>query len=494
MFSVASDNPFIIFRHLQKIARDRHGEDQVIDLSRGDPGYGFVPSAHGRMFASYVLELDTAMNESADQRFLKLKESDLGMIEEQVKNVTGEIYHPAAAETRHTLLKKFTDHAIKSASEEGKQWTQFDVLRGLFSFCPMSGGSYLDPKGQELSRVIIAKWHREEYGVKVTSDDLILTNGVSHGIGTVFKTLGEEGCGYLSNGDSVVIGSPVYAPYLSILKERGIDAVTFNIDPVSGEISDLPDISSSNVKALILIDPNNPTGFSLSESDLEKLAGFARKHDLLIITDEVYYSFFPRKKTMLHFAPERTICLNSRSKIERSTGLRFGEIITLPEGRKWMASKFGVDGIDGLEQLLIYSKAPGRAGGQFQHTTFVPGPAQLMGISHLVLGSDERESYKSDLAENGRIFAEELELSHKGNLYYTLFDLNSLSGCATQNMPVKEKLIKLAEEGVIFLPAYQFFAESERSDEHLSFVRASVVNTTPEKLKIAAERTRSVLC
>ena len=359
MFSVRDDNPFIIFRHLQKIARDRHGESGVIDLSRGDPGYGFVPSAHGRMFASYILELDIAMNESADQRFLKLKESDKSMIEDRIKSVTSEIYHPAAAETRHGLLKQFADHTIKAASAEGKKWTMFDVLRGLFSFCPMSGGSYLDPKGQELSRTIIAHWHRQEYDVNVTSDDLILTNGVSHGIGAVFKALGEEGCGYLEKDDSVVIGSPVYAPYFSILKERGIDAVTFNINPVSGEISDLPNIdSSNNVKALILIDPNNPTGFSLSESDLEKLAEFAKKNDLLIITDEVYYSFFPKKKTMLHFAPERTICLNARSKIERSTGLRFGEIITTKEGREWMASKMGLSDGEEFERLLIYSKAP----------------------------------------------------------------------------------------------------------------------------------------
>lgn len=498
MFSVQNDNPFAIFRTLQDIARKSHGDAEMIDLSRGDPGYGFTPSVRGRAFASLVLELDSALNCSASNRFLAYQRKDISIIEKRIEEIIRVTYSKDVAERNTKLFAEFITSAIEAAKSEKKEWSSFDVLRALFAFSPMSGGSYLDPKGEELARIIVASWHRNEYGVPITSKDVILTNGVSHGIGTLFKALGEEGCGYLKRSDSVMIGSPVYAPYLSILEERGIRATTFSIDPVTGTLGDLTNLTNlinmTNPKALILIDPNNPTGFSLKESDLERLAAYARKQNLLIITDEVYSSFFPKKKTMLTFAPERTITLNARSKIERSTGLRFGEIITLPEGRKMMAAMLGLRDSAAFEQLIMNAKAPGRVGGQFQHTTFVPGPAELLGISHIILGTAEREQYRKDLEKNTSIFAEELALPHRGNLYYVLFDLNALTGSKTKEMPIEQKLVRLAEAGVIYIPGYRFFAEGQRKDYLINFVRASVVNTTPERLKEAAKRTKEVLC
>ena len=499
-FSVKDDNPFRIFRILQDTARAKFGDGGFIDLSRGDPGYGFTPSVRGRTFASLILALDSELNHNAENRFLEFDRKDLPKIEVKIGAVISAVYSKETADNHRALLKEFINATIEAAAGEGKKWDTFDVLWNLFAYCPMSGGSYLHPKGQEIARVIVAAWHREKYGVPLTCEDLIFTNGVSHGIGTLFKALGEEGCGYLKRGDAVAIASPVYAPYISILEERGIVPVTFPIDPVTGKLSDLPMKNEklkmkNTLKALILIDPNNPTGFSLSEESLKSLAEFAIKENLLVITDEVYSSFFPKKKTMLSFAPERTVCLNARSKIERSTGLRFGEIITLSKGREGIAKILGLKDGAAFEDLLLAAKAPGRTGGQFQHTTFIPGPAQLLGIAHLVLGKEEREQYRKDLAENGRIFCKELGLPHEGNLYYVLFDLNALPKCTPKDLSVEEKLIKLAEAGVIYIPAYRFFSEEERGASGLlSMMRASVVNTTPEKLREAARRTREVLC
>lgn len=382
----------------------------------------------------------------------------------------------------------------------------------------LSGGSYLNPKGQELTRIIVADWHRKELGIEVTSDDIIHTRGASHAIGAVFKALGEEGCGFLQAGDRIAIGSPVYSPYNRIIEERGLIPLPYSINPFTGELGEI----DTNAKVLILIDPNNPTGFSLREEDLERLAKITKENNMLVITDEVYSSFFchpepfdsaepvlsavealrsgqarvegPKKKTMLALAPERTICINSRSKIERSTGLRFGEIIILPEGRLFITKLLALPPSKSLEELLIFSKAPGRSGGQFQHTTFVPGPSQLLGIAHIVLGKRERETYLQKVQENRDLFCRELSLPHKGNTYYIIFDLNALPGCRTQKMPIDEKLLCLAKAGVVFIPAYRFFVENDRTEETLSYVRASVVNTTPEKLKEATRRVREILC
>lgn len=382
----------------------------------------------------------------------------------------------------------------------------------------MSGGTYLHPQGEELTRVIVAAWHRNELGLPLRGEDLILTNGASHAIGALFKALGEEGCGYLREGDAVAIASPVYAPYNRILEERKLRVVTLSIDPLSGHI-DLSNLQTSNPstraprtrassvrgkklgagrsapKALFLINPHNPTGFSLGESALTQLAAIAREQNMLVITDEVYTSFFEEKRSMLQFAPERTIAINARSKVERSTGLRFGEIITLREGRDHIAAMLQLKDASAFERLLLFAKAPGRCGGQFQHTTFVPGPSQLMGIAHTVLGAEERQAYFVRLRENQELFQRELHLPHRGNLYYVIFDLSSLPGCRTKNVPMEQKLRALAEAGVIYLPAYRFFTLEERGKEGaLTSVRASLVNAGAERLREAAKRTKQVLC
>ena len=499
MFSVKDDNPFIIFQQLQVVAREKNGDRNVIDLSRGDPGYGFTPSIAGREFASYILFLDQVLNIDPSDRFLQYEEKDLAAVQERITQATKQTYQAETAEKLLKQLDRFVDTSMQAAKGEGKSWNAFDVLWRLFVYCPMSGGSYLDPRGQELTRVLVAAWHRSEMHVHITSDDMILTSGVSQGVGTIFKALGEEGCGFLQTGDGVCIASPVYAPYNSMIEERGLTPHTFAMDPLTGAISEEEMHTlregAEKSKVLFLIDPNNPIGFALREQTITELASIARENDLLVITDEVYYSFFDQKKTMLSLCPERTLCMNARSKIERATGLRFGEMMVLPEGREHIATMVGLEDGDALKKLLIFAKAPGRVGGQFQHTTFVPGPAQLVGLGHLVHGEEERKQYLAGLKQNRDIFCTELGLPHHSNSYYIVFDLNALPGCTTKDMPIEEKLLKLAEAGVVFIPAYMFFSEKDRSkDGVLTSVRASVVNTTPEKIKEATIRIKSIVC
>ena len=56
------DNPFLIFPYLRKIAIDSVGIENVVDLSRGDPGFGYIPSVRGREFYGFLLELDQRFN------------------------------------------------------------------------------------------------------------------------------------------------------------------------------------------------------------------------------------------------------------------------------------------------------------------------------------------------------------------------------------------------------------------------------------------------
>ncbi|MEK7137857.1 MAG: hypothetical protein AAB853_06290, partial [Patescibacteria group bacterium] len=163
--------------------------------------------------------------------------------------------------------------------------------------------------------------------------------------------------------------------------------------------------------------------------------------------------------------------------------------------RKTIAAMLKLKDDEALRRLIIFAKAPGRVGGQFHHTTFVPGPSQLLGMAHTALGDEERAAYLRGLMENRGVFSSELGLTHQGNLYYVIFDLNALPNARTKDLPIEEKLLRLAEAGVVYLPACRFFAEEERSGPGIiSSVRASIVNTTPERLREAARRTKEVLC
>lgn len=491
-FSVEHDNPFAIFRYLQKIAVESVGEENVIDLSRGDPGYGFTPSVRGRRFYSFLLELDVFLN-SGDKRFL----SDFALMENEtvlgeLRKFAESIYRADYADLLMRDLRDFVDGVKIAAKRSDLEWSDLDIFNRIFGHCAVSGGCYLNPQGEEISRVVIADWYSKFISSKPDFDDLILFNGASHAIGTLFKALGKEGLGVLVEGKTAAICSPAYSPYYSSLINRNVDIISLSVDPLSGEISDEEFESVSNtskpIDVFILIDPNNPTGFSLDDSSLSKIAEIARKNDAIIITDEVYCSFFPQKKTVIDYCPERTVRIDARSKVERSTGLRFGDVLVLKE--------FNAHGVqyETLTRSLMACKGPGGTYGEFQHTTFVPGPSQFLGISHMVLGEDERIEYVRSVKGNGEAFCNELGLAKAGNLYYLIFDLNNIRGCNKGDVPIERKLLDLAEKGVIYLPVYLFFPENKRSKTlNMNMVRVSVVNTSRDRVQKAAQITKNYL-
>lgn len=506
-FSVAEDNPFAIFRVLQKIAADSVGADNVVDLSRGDPGYGFTPGARGRRFYSYLLELDTFLN-NEQRRFGLLKREDFGEVRKEIIKFTDEIYSEETAKALLSDLNEFTDRIKEIALSSGREWEDYDVFHAIFNNCVVSGGSYLNPQGELITRLALADFTGKYLpGPAPKPEEFVLFNGASHAIGVIFKALGAEGLNYLNDKATVALCSPAYFPYNKNLSGRGIETFIVPINPVTGDLSveglENLEFFEGNLSAMILIDPNNPTGFSLSADSLERLARIAKAKNSLVITDEVYNSFFPKRKTMADFCPERLVRIDSRSKVERSTGLRFGDMYISNEANEYISREILRKGLVKFSQeespidfrsFILQAKAPGGCGGEFQHTTFVPGPSQMLGLAHMILGQEERDEYLKAVKSNGEVFIKELGLPHEGNMYYVIFDLNKVSGITKTDVPIEEKLCELAKLGVVFLPAYLFFSEQERGESDLiNSVRASVVNTSRDKVAEAARITKKYL-
>ena len=96
--------------------------------------------------------------------------------------------------------------------------------------------------------------------------------------------------------------------------------------------------ASERIKAIILIDPNNPTGFPIETEVLERIADIAEKHNSLILTDEVYASFSLERVALCKLnEPKTNNSFDAISKIERSTGVRLGSLYLAPEAREFIA-------------------------------------------------------------------------------------------------------------------------------------------------------------
>ncbi len=498
-FDINLDNPFRIFRYLRHIAQGKVGEENIVDLSRGDPGYGFYPSSSGRSFYSFLLNIDTLFN-GHGEHFVTDNRDDFSTLWRKIQDFASTIYTEKKTSEFLENFYFFITRIEKYALTQGLQWDKRKILYEIFKYSTVSGGCYHDPQGEILIRLVIASHHNEKQNLGISYKDLILTQGVSHGIGTIFQLLCDERIGYLKPGDSVLMTSPAYAPYNTIAQNRGLNVIPLRVNPTTGKVIDLESSLKSPTKAklLCIIDPNNPTGFMFEESFLENIARFAEEHNLLILSDEVYSDFFfARRKSMLSFAYDRTIVMTGRSKIERATGLRFAEYIIPEKTDKYISEKILLGRLNGhpnLKTLFIAAKGPGGINGEFQHTTFVPGPSQYLGISHMIFGDDDREEYLKRIRVNMENFYEILGLPYNKNFYYACFDLRSIPSAKKLDKNPEELFLGLAEKGVVLIPANLFFSEIERSaNDYRTFARASLANLNFTQLTKAANAMREFM-
>jgi alanine-synthesizing transaminase len=121
-------------------------------------------------------------------------------------------------------------------------------------------------------------------GMPVTADRVLITAGTSEGIELTLTALAEQ-------GDDVLVPSPTYPLYTAVLAKIGARAVFYRTDPSNGWLPDLDDVArqmSSATRALVVIDPNNPTGATYPADVRKALIELADRHNVPLLADEVY--------------------------------------------------------------------------------------------------------------------------------------------------------------------------------------------------------------
>jgi aminotransferase len=183
--------------------------------------------------------------------------------------------------------------------------------------------TYTSNAGLPELRALICARLMARYGVRYDPDaETIITVGVSEGLDLALRAL-------LNPGDEVLFVEPCYVSYLPGIKFAGGIAVAI---PSRGDegfrvrASEVEAAVTPRTKAILLCYPSNPTGATQSRADLQAIVDIAVRHDLYLISDEIYdrltYSGTHVCVASLEGAPERTILLNGFSKSYAMTGWR----------------------------------------------------------------------------------------------------------------------------------------------------------------------------
>ena len=185
--------------------------------------------------------------------------------------------------------------------------------------------SYTSNKGMIELRRQISRFLQNRYELSYDpEEECLITVGVSEGLDLAVRAI-------LNPGEKVLVPEPCYVSYVAVVELAGGQAVRLKTDVANGFKLTPQQISSAchkGVKALMINYPCNPTGASYSKKELEAIAVVVKKHDLLVISDEVYdeltYDFAHTPFSTIKGMKERVIYLNGFSKSYAMTGFRLG--------------------------------------------------------------------------------------------------------------------------------------------------------------------------
>lgn len=184
--------------------------------------------------------------------------------------------------------------------------------------------SYTGNRGLKELRELISRYLAERFAAHYSPDEIIVTVGASEGIDLALRTTCEE-------GDEVLIPDPAYVSYAPIVSLCGGVPVSVRCRAEEGFIltpSALEEAITPRTKSVIIAYPNNPTGGIMTKAQLEAILPVIQRHDLLVISDEIYaeltYGGRHCSVAALPGMRERTVLLSGFSKAFAMTGWRIG--------------------------------------------------------------------------------------------------------------------------------------------------------------------------
>jgi aspartate aminotransferase len=201
---------------------------------------------------------------------------------------------------------------------------------------------YSHSAGNETYRRKLAKYYRS-IGMDVDHNEMLITTGGSEAITFAFLSC-------LNPGDEVIIPEPFYANYNGFAIAAGIKIIPVTSHIETGfalpPVKDFEQLITQRTKGILICNPNNPTGYLYTDSELEEMRALVLKHNLFFFSDEVYREFCyddHQHKSVMHLKgmEEHAVMIDSVSKRFSECGVRIGALISKNKDLIATALKFG---------------------------------------------------------------------------------------------------------------------------------------------------------
>ena len=188
---------------------------------------------------------------------------------------------------------------------------------------------YSPSQGYRSYREKLVDYYRK-YGISVTADDIIVTCGGSEAVLFAFMSC-------LNPGDEIIVPEPAYANYMAFAISAGAKIRTITTTIEEGfclpKVEKFEELISPKTRAILICNPNNPTGYLYTRREMNQIRDMVKKHDLYLFSDEVYreyiYTGSPYISAChLEGIEQNVVLIDSVSKRYSECGIRIGALIT----------------------------------------------------------------------------------------------------------------------------------------------------------------------
>jgi len=229
-----------------------------------------------------------------------------------------------------------------------------ELLQDVIHNLPESTG-YCHSKGLFPARKAVMQYTQTKGIENVTVDDIIIGNGVSELIVMAMQAL-------LNYGDEVLLPAPDYPLWTAAVRLSGGNPVHYLCDEKQDWQPALDDLRSKitdRTRAMVIINPNNPTGANYDKALLQEMLEIAREHDLIVFADEIYDKILydgEEHHSIASMADDLLfITFNGLSKNYRAAGFRAGWMVI--SGAKYRAENY-IEGLDMLASMRLCANVP----------------------------------------------------------------------------------------------------------------------------------------
>lgn len=459
--------------HLAKTNRKLDTYTTFLNAGRGNPNFfnSFVRKCYTRLQAACIditsnVQEPPGISGITDLKVYPLENKEI--FKKQIfKNIKG------APAREKDFIMSYLNYLQKSSDNKDKNEIIHDVVLSMIG-CFYPSPPQIQPHLNVVSKDFMFNliFNNKKTKEKKDNYEYFATEGAAAGILYVFNTLHLNGL--LNPGDTIAVITPIFSPYLEmpLLKRYKLKILSLEGKPNeewSLSNSQLDELKDKKIKALFMVNPANPSAFSLPKRNIDKIGEIVNsvRKDLIILSDNVYAPFVNEYNSLLDSCPRNTIEVYSLSKFFGTTGWRLGIVMIRKENRlndliknlsknkkdelrnRYSITSVAPDNITFMQRLIYDSRQVCEA-----HVGGLSTPQQaMMALMFYYVLHDKTGVYKKQIQQILKyrmelLYSElntKVTITNRSTNYYNLLNVPQV----TENLFGKEARIKIEKTNFI---------------------------------------------